>query len=300
MYDFRRPYSDADVQRARDNAVGGGRKRCVKGKSCSAACIAGNKVCIVELPWVMSNALPRFRTFIQRRSDTASRMATGYDKNIQRSAGGGSVNYDQWNPVAQGNYGKVSINQEGTRAVKQLLTGKDGKRGTFGPHEIELAKMMGELGHSPRVYSTSKDHIEMDIAKGKPLWESYRRKEGEPVMNSYQARQAGDAIRALHKSGFFHGDMHSQQFLADGNNLKLVDYGLSGRLSNQPIKALQDLAKISSLVVWNNPELASDPYFALVNRYLPRYSAIKGKSKQAVEERDKLARMYLMELEDID
>lgn len=295
MFDFRRPYTDADVQRARINAKGGGRKRCIKGKSCSAACISGDKVCIVELPWVMSNALPRFRSFIQKRGDTASRMAGAFDKSAAENKPQ-SVNYDSWRPIAEGNYGKVSVNQEGTRAVKQLLTGKDGKKGEFGPHEAELAKKMGELGHSPRVYTTSKDHIEMDVAKGKPLWKSYRREEGEPVMNTAQARQAGAALRDLHKMGFFHGDMHALQFLADGNNLKLVDFGLSGPVASNPARLMQDLAKINSLVRWNNPELASDPYFMLVNKYLPQYSEIKGTSQAAKNKRAKLGNEYYQEL----
>lgn len=298
MYDFRRPYTDADVQRARNQAVGGGRKRCRKGKSCSAACIANNKVCIVELPWVMSNALPRFRSFVQRRTDTAERMAGAVDKSSLANKSG-TPNYDSWRPVAEGNYGKVSINPEGTRAVKQLLTGKDGKRGEFGPHEIELAKKMGELGHSPRVYSTSKDHIEMDVAKGKPLWKSYRREEGEPVMNAAQAKQAGAALRDLHKMGFFHGDMHALQFLANGDRLKLVDYGLSGPVSSNPARLMQDLAKINSLVRWDNPELANDPYFRLVNRYLPQYQAIKGTSQAAKNKRVQLGNEYYQELQDL-
>lgn len=293
MYDFRRPYTDATVQRARDSAVGGRRKKCVRGKSCSAACISGDKVCIVELPWVMSNALPRFRTFVQRRTDTAARMSAGYDKNIQQKA---SSNYDEWNTVAQGNYGKVSINPEGTRAVKQLLTGPDGKEGEFGPYEIELAKKMGELGHSPRVFSTSDKHIEMDVAQGAPLWKSYRREEGEPVMNAAQARQAGAAIRDLHKMGFFHGDMHALQFLANGDNLKLVDFGLSGPVSSNPARVMQDLAKINALVRWNNPELANDPYFQLVNRFLPQYQEVTGNSKAAKTKRVRLGEQYLEEL----
>ena len=243
----------------------------------------------------MSNALPRFRTFIQKRTDTGARMGAAYDKTAQQSKSQ-SVNYDSWRPVAEGNYGKVSINPEGTRAVKQLLTGKDGKEGEFGPHEIALAKKMGELGHSPRVYSTSDKHIEMDVAKGQPLWKSYRREEGEPTMNATQAKQAGNALKDLHKMGFFHGDMHALQFLADGDRLKLVDYGLSGPVSSNPARVMQDLAKINPLVRWNNPELANDPYFQLVNKYLPQYREITGTSQAAKRKRAQLGEAYYQEL----
>lgn len=236
----------------------------------------------------MSSALPRLRAFIQKSTDNSS---------LGNKTG--TADYDSWRPVAEGNYGKVSINPEGTRAVKQLLTGKDGKKGEFGPYEIELAKKMGELGHSPKVYSTSKDHIEMDVAKGKPLWKSYRREEGEPVMNATQAKQAGAALRDLHKMGFFHGDMHALQFLANGDRLKLVDYGLSGPVSSNPARLMQDLAKINSLVKWNNPELANDPYFRLVNKYLPQYQAITGTSQAAKNKRAQLGNDYYQELQDL-
>ena len=47
------PYpKESRIAAAKRNAVGGKRKRCTKGKNCSAACIAAHMVCLVELPWV--------------------------------------------------------------------------------------------------------------------------------------------------------------------------------------------------------------------------------------------------------
>jgi predicted Ser/Thr protein kinase len=146
--------------------------------------------------------------------------------------------YSTWEEVAKGNYGKVSISPDGTRAVKELLTGDDGKKGEFGEYEVELATKMGELGHSPRVYRATPDLIEMDAAKGAPLWKSYRRAEGEPTMDANQATKAAAAIRDLHKMGFAHGDMHALQFLVQGDNVKLVDFGLSVPTSRQPVLSL--------------------------------------------------------------
>jgi|688.fasta_scaffold06243_7 hypothetical protein len=42
---------ESRIAAAKRNAVGGKRKRCTKGKNCSAACIAANMVCLVDLPW---------------------------------------------------------------------------------------------------------------------------------------------------------------------------------------------------------------------------------------------------------
>jgi predicted Ser/Thr protein kinase len=248
-------------------------KRCTKGKSCSATCISPSKECEVDLPAKTSNAL----------SQVSSKVT---DANA----------YSDWREVAKGNYGKVSISPDGTRAVKELLTGDDGKKGEFGEYEVELATRMGELGHSPRVYKSTPDILEMDAAKGRPLWKSYRRAEGEPVMDAAQATKAAAAIRDLHKMGFAHGDMHALQFLVQGDDVKLVDFGLSVPTSRQPVRVMQDLSKINGLVRWDNPELSKDPYVQIVNRHLPRYNAVEGFSKKAKAERERIAEEYLSDL----
>ena len=277
--------TERDIQRAKDRAVGGGRKRCVKGKSCSATCIAGNETCLVDIPWAVAASIPKVRGIIEKVKGTQSENR--------------EPNYTGWSPVAEGNYGKVSISPDGTRAVKELLTGKDGKKGEFGEYEVQIAKKMGELGHSPRIYRATPDALEMDVAKGSPLWKDYKRGEDEPQMNAAQATKAVSAIKALHKMGFAHGDMHSQQFLVNGNDVKLVDYGLSVPTSRQPARVMQDLAKIGGLVNWKNPELAGNPYVQLANKYLDQYKEVKGTSKAAKDKKTRLGEAYLKELEQL-
>ena len=220
---------------------------------------------------------------------------------------GTKVGYEKWNSLAKGNYGEIKVNPEGTRVVKTLLT-RDGKKGEFGPHEVEIATKMGKLGHSPQIHSSSEDHIEMDLAKGAPLWKGYSRGEGEPQMNTAQATKASAAIRDLHKMGFAHGDLHSQQFIADGNSVKLVDFGLSVPTTmkapsmwgvNGPTKVMQDLSKINSLVNWKNPDLKNDPYVSLVNKHLDRYKAVEGNSQAAKEKKNRIGEEYLKELKEL-
>jgi tRNA A-37 threonylcarbamoyl transferase component Bud32 len=193
--------------------------------------------------------------------------------------------------MAEGFMGTIDKSPDGTRVVKRLKEGRE-----WGPHEVELQRKMGNLGFSPKIRSHSADHVEMDMAKGKPLWKDFKKGDDEPVMNAAQAKEASKAIKTLHKMGYFHGDMHSQQWLVNGNDVQLIDYGLSGRTSAEPVKALQDLAKIKKLVNFDNPELQSDPYVSTAKRYLDQYSAIKGTSKAAKAEKERLAKEYLEEI----
>lgn len=271
-----RTISDSSIERSKGVAKGGSRKRCIVGKSCSATCIARSKVCLVEIPWVATSGINKVRQKLQK-----------------------APSYDQWDSIAKGNYGDVRISPDKTRAVKLLLTDEKGRAGEFGPYELELARKMGELGHSPKVYSTSDKHIDMDVAKGKPLWKNYAPGEGEGSMNAAQAKRAASAIQALHKMGFFHGDMHALQFIANGDNLKLVDYGLSGPVSSNPARVMQDLSKIAKLVNWKNPELEGDPYFRLVNKHLDAYRDVNGFSKAAKNKRVAIGQQYLQELENL-
>jgi len=260
----------------------GGRKRCTKGKSCGATCINRGKWCILELGPRIQTALPKLRNMVNKGGLAEA-----------------PADYTKWNEIKRGNYGVVSISPDGTRAVKELLTGADGKKGEFGEFEAELAKKMGELGHSPRIYKATDKVLEMDVAKGKPLWEGYARGKDEPVMNAPQATKAAAAIRDLHKLGFAHGDMHALQFLVNGNDVKLVDYGLSVPTSRQPARVMQDLAKINPLINWKNPELAGNPYVQLVNKYLDQYKEVKGTSQAAKNKKTQLGEAYLKELEQL-
>jgi len=203
--------------------------------------------------------------------------------------------YADWEVLAKGNYGRVSKSPDGKRVVKELLE-HNGEKGEFGRYERQLAIRMGKLGHSPRIHSASADHIEMDIAPGKPLWKDYKPSEGEGPMTTAQAKKAAAAVKALHKMGFFHGDAHAMQWMVDGDNVKLVDYGLSGKASSNPARVLQDLSKWAMPIGWKNPELKGDPYFDLVNRTMTEYKAIEGQSKKAKAARVALGERYLEEV----
>lgn len=68
----------SQIESAKRKAVGGKKKRCTKGKSCSATCIAINKVCMVEIPWVAAQALPKVVALVNKI--TSKRSPEGIPK----------------------------------------------------------------------------------------------------------------------------------------------------------------------------------------------------------------------------
>lgn len=57
--------TQSEIRTAKRQAVGGGRKRCRKGKNCSAACIAGDMACLVEMPESVGVATSKVVNFLQ-------------------------------------------------------------------------------------------------------------------------------------------------------------------------------------------------------------------------------------------
>ena len=58
----------SEIRTAKRQAVGGGRKRCKRGKNCSAACIQAGMVCLVEMPESAGVSLGKVSNFLQNRA----------------------------------------------------------------------------------------------------------------------------------------------------------------------------------------------------------------------------------------
>jgi hypothetical protein len=102
--------------------------------------------------------------------------------------------------------------------------------------------------------------------------------------------------------GFYHGDMHNEQFLTDGEGGKeatLIDYGLSGPIKDQPHKAIVDFNKVGKLIDIYRPEFDKDPYVNLVRESIDEYKAAKGQSKAAVAKRSEIGLNYLKKLQSL-
>jgi len=57
----------SEIRASRRNAVGGGRKRCRKGKNCSAACINPNMYCLVDMPEPAAVATGKVAGMLEKR-----------------------------------------------------------------------------------------------------------------------------------------------------------------------------------------------------------------------------------------
>lgn len=77
------------IRSAQAKAVGGMRKRCRKGKNCSAACIAGDESCLVEMPESAGVATTKVRNMLQKgTTKVREHLRT---KGIVRGAYGGGT-----------------------------------------------------------------------------------------------------------------------------------------------------------------------------------------------------------------
>lgn len=84
----------SEVERAREQAVGGKKDRCVRGKSCSATCIDPNETCLVEFPTPVSDSISRMRDSVdgenteksQKEIDFLKEYSQDYKDRLYKSA----------------------------------------------------------------------------------------------------------------------------------------------------------------------------------------------------------------------
>lgn len=99
--------SASSVIRAKNNAVGGGTKRCTKGKNCSATCIASNEICLVELPTPSQEALKKVVGFVKSQPQSTEKTLSSLESKSEQSL---------WTSAAEGDMSRV--NKETKKWVK--------------------------------------------------------------------------------------------------------------------------------------------------------------------------------------
>ena len=68
----------SEIRSANQKAVGGGRKRCRKGKNCSATCINGSDACLVGLSENVGVSVSKVRDFLTTRQKPQGVMSCQY------------------------------------------------------------------------------------------------------------------------------------------------------------------------------------------------------------------------------
>ena len=248
------------------------KKDCDIGTACGDGCISSKDTC---------------------RSNVNAKEASALIQSA-KSASAGNGEFSSWKPIAKGNYGQVSVSPDGSRVVKTAVEGKSSE--AFGTHEVAVATAMGKLGFSPEIFSSSKSHIEMAKASGSPIWASFLPEKDAPYMTAGQASTTAAAFTALHKSGFSHGDAHSQQFMVEGDKVQMLDFGLSKTAEESPRTLIQDFNKVARLVNWDNPELDSDANVQRIRKYRALYKEAKGGKAAKLAAETEIALQYYKEL----
>ena len=82
--------TQGEIRTAKRQAVGGGRKRCKKGKNCSAACIQAGMACLVEMPESAGVATTKVRNMLQSRVTTKGREFYRSRGIVRGNVGGGA------------------------------------------------------------------------------------------------------------------------------------------------------------------------------------------------------------------
>lgn len=121
------------IESAKRKAVGGKKKRCKKGKSCSATCIATNKVCLVDIPWVSAQGIPKAVSQIQKVSKSAQKPLAKGDK------------VSGLNPSLE-RFVKEEYKKKWTEAWKGMIAANNsGDRKTYDSHKKKISELHAKV-----------------------------------------------------------------------------------------------------------------------------------------------------------
>lgn len=113
----------SEIRSAKANAIGGGRKNCRKGKSCSATCIAQNDDCLVDFPEPVQQEIRKMVNYLMRKG--------GIEE--------GSARDEQLGQAAM-QTGQHLTQSSGTKGDKIFGTTVSGQSRLLSPYEIDDLK----------------------------------------------------------------------------------------------------------------------------------------------------------------
>lgn len=266
------------------------KKRCQKGKSCGASCISKSKICRKDLG-ELGKEIPKTKATIQSRKEpskapsfeppskpmqgspeglaTVSRTIDLLsDPNVKRTDIDGEVAADKVNWKAgagkgarydaAGAYGAfVDVPPENlAKGLGAKFPGGVGvKYGEIGTDEVEMLKLAGQTGASPRViaarlappgvgklkYGDRVGMIAMERVPGVTLARAFADKSinKEDISDKYLS-----TIAKLHRAGIYHGDGHlGNAILRPDGQVRFIDMGLAGKLPSMALSEAMYLAR---------------------------------------------------------
>lgn len=169
--------ASGEILEAKRKAIGGARKRCRKGKSCSAACIQGIKVCLVALPSMLNDTLSK-----------VSQKITGAQAEIPEGS------YKSRQPEKRFLIGKTALQKAFSNKNEPMLKGRI--KELMGALPDTPLKQIGKIGDSQaRQNRQFARRLSRNLPKGTSafLWEGVvniaaKTSEGDRVLVQYSPK----------------------------------------------------------------------------------------------------------------
>ena len=185
----------AQAKRLGQSGAFGKRKRCIKGKSCGAFCIAGSKMCLVDLPWVGQVGMQKLVSQVKKLSakktpkipsnpsvesqDARARVAdiiyevnSQSAKDLTKINGSASESKVDWEAatgsgvkaVGAGAFGAFVTVPEGelVPGMKKTPNGIGVKAGEIGQDEPNIIKKVGKADLGPKLIAAKIGRFEED------------------------------------------------------------------------------------------------------------------------------------------
>lgn len=257
--------SASDIRAANRNAVGGGRKRCRKGKNCSATCIDAGKFCLVGLPEPASVSMSKASKMLQTRKSGNAPPAPTEAKKVAPATPQPKLTSGSEFPKVTGKRGYDPVKKFDSPDSKVMGKGGMGevketdghppgvvKKGSIGEYEAKALKVLEKTGVAPTLYGqkliekpgeleyglgthvkAATGYLGMSKVPGKPSESqmenlSYYRREDRSKMED-MANAYLSTRATIHREGVAHNDLHAGNFFYDPDSKKgyLIDFGLS-------------------------------------------------------------------------
>lgn len=140
----------------------------------------------------------------------------------------GILPYKKVKRLGKGAFGTVILTDRGT--VIKLADGAMSAKLSAAQNEFEGLKQFEKLGIGPKAIGIDGKTIEMEMIKGKTLFDL--KKEGaSPEEHQANQMKVAKALLKLHKSGWVHGDAHHKNLLIDSEgNAKIIDAGYAEKV----------------------------------------------------------------------